>query len=148
MRDLFDPFQAGAKTQFATDAVFDAPLGDEENGMTLGDYYATAQAAPGWEPALPDATAKKRLAAEWVAELTQYLADRFGKTARERDVIKARLGGWTYDQIAKCVLGGCPMETARSMVRKLMKRIRDGVNRLGEKDELYGMWAGLLRVRA
>lgn len=137
MRDLFDPMLSGPRTQSATEAVLDGPRYDSEDDTTMGDYYA-AKAAPGWEPAWPAAD-RKRMEAEWADELAGYLAGRFGRTARERAAIRARLDGRTYGQIARGVMGGCSAETAKSAVRRLMKRIHDAVNRLDEKDELRGV---------
>lgn len=140
MCDLFDPHSAAPKTQLATQAAYDAPLKqDETSESTAGDYFVTRAAAPGWEPVRPDAEAGRRSAESGVAELVEYLANRFGWSASERDVIRARFVGWSYEEVGRRILG-VSKQAAHQRCEALMRGMCRVIGRLKRGDELYGLF--------
>jgi len=142
VRDLFDPNLAGPRTQMATSPAYDAPAKrDDPEAGTSGDWLVGHAASTGWAPVRPDAGALKRKVAEDTAELVAYLAKRYGRTGVERDIIRARLSGWTYDMIGQRVLGGVTREAARVHCDRAMDRICRAVNALPPDDELRGLFA-------
>ena len=143
MRDLFDPMLSGPKTQAATRAVYDQPkTGEEgENAATIGEWFHVSGDAPDWTPPSPDAEARARADERDAQELAEYLANRFGKSKRERNILRARLGGWTFRQIGKHILGYDYPENAKIYVNKVMERICKAINSSSVDDELRGVFA-------
>ena len=136
MRDLFGETLSGPKTQRATRPVYDVPdtLNEDE---VVGDYLAVSAADPCWEPARPGVGPGAE--AKGAAELAEYFARRYGKNARERDVIRARLTGWTCEKIGDRILGGVSRFTAHALCARLIDSIRKDLRRLKPGDELYGV---------
>ena len=143
MRDLFDPMLSGPKTQAATRAVYDQPKsgGENEDASTIGEWFQLSGCAPDWTPPSPDKETRARADEQDAQELAEYLANRFGKSKRERNILRARLGGWTYERIGEQLMGGVPRDYARRHVEKLMQKIAKAVNGKFEDDELRSVFA-------
>ena len=142
MRDLFDPLLVAPRTQLATQAAYDAPIRrDDGSGdiATAGDFLALNASAPGWDPVRPDLEPKRRYAKSGVAELVEYLAGRFGGSARDRDIIKARLLGWTCEDIGRRLLG-VSRQAAHQRCEKVMFDMCRAIRNIRKGDELYGVF--------
>lgn len=142
MRDLFDPGLVAPRTQLATQAAYDAPIRrDDGSGdiATAGDFLALNASAPGWDPVRPDSEPKRKSAESGAMELVEYLANRFGESARDRDFLRARLTGWSYKRISEQMLD-VSVQGAQDYGTRVLDRLRRALRAVGKDDELYGVF--------
>ena len=150
-RDLFCPTLNAPKTQLATRANFDAPIGNHtskdegKESATLGDVLANGNHAPDWVVHDPGEDDRKRVEKEDVDALIDYLvANVLSKyedcTERLKEAARLRMRGYTLEASAQKI--GVTRERVRQLQDKAMSRIRFALEHARSGSELFGVLNG------